>query len=182
LVLFNFLLLIKIIRFSIFLTKRSKANENELEQHQESSSTSRSLLKVEINKQLKELFSLQQKRVLISNEFEIGFKEYLLDAPNFNFNKLQTLCQQITNQMNAVSADVIKIRNLFSMDMFAIDRIYKLIEMLQDREQLKLKLVSWIFGNPFFQIILSLKTYSNHYTDIRFLYLRARALRKIVYY
>ena len=94
-----------------------------------------------MSKQLKEIFELQEERVHISNKFETSFREYLLDAPNFDLKKLQLICKTISDEMNVISAKIISIKNNFSNRVFNIKRLYDLVESLQLNEEAKFKLV-----------------------------------------
>jgi len=99
------------------------------------------LLKLELNKQLKEIFELQEERVHVSNKFETSFREYLLDAPNFDLKKLQLICKTISEEMNVISSKIISIKNCFSPQVYNIKRLYELVELLQTHEETKFKLV-----------------------------------------
>ena len=99
------------------------------------------MLKTELNKQLKEIFDLQEERVHISNTFETMFREYLLDAPKFDLKKLKLICKSISDEMNIISAKMIAIKNTFSNQVFNIKRLYDLVEKLQTCEETKFKLV-----------------------------------------
>jgi hypothetical protein len=99
------------------------------------------LLKLELNKQLKEIFDLQEERVHVSNKFETSFREYLLDAPNFDLKKLQLICKTISEEMNVISSKIISIKNCFSPQVYNIKRLYELVELLQTHEENKFKLV-----------------------------------------
>ena len=99
-----------------------------------------SLLKKELNEQLRQVFGLQQERVLLLNDFEIKFKEYLLDAPNFDFENLKKICKTTTDEMNRVSAEILAIKRNFSSDCFNIATLYNLVDRLQDYEATKFKL------------------------------------------
>ena len=99
------------------------------------------LLRAEISSQLKQLLSLQEQRVRILNEFEINFKEYLLDAPDFDHAKLKLICKRVSEDLNEVSRRVLAIKRLFSVDCFDVANLYGLVDKLQSQEQLKFKLV-----------------------------------------
>lgn len=99
------------------------------------------MLNEELKKNLKEIFSLQERRVHLSNEFETQFKEYLLDAPNFNLNKLKLICGQTSDQMNLISKRILEIKSDFSEQVFNAPGLFKLVERLQQNEQIKFKLV-----------------------------------------
>jgi hypothetical protein len=75
----------------------------------------------------------------LANEFETKFKEYLLDAPNFDLNKLQLMCKDVSNEMNIISKNILTIKN---DELMKDDKnIIGLIERLQSGEESKLKLV-----------------------------------------
>lgn len=99
------------------------------------------LLKIELKKNLKEIFDLQEQRVHLSNEFETRFKEYLLDAPHFDLNKLKDLCKEISERMNSISKQVLEIKLKFSPQVYNSNVLFKLVERLQNHEQIKFKLV-----------------------------------------
>ena len=109
------------------------------------------MLKQELNKQLKEIFELQEERVHVSNKFETNFREYLLDAPNFDLKKLQLICKSISDEMNGISAKIILIKNHFSPHVYNVKRLYDLVEALQAHEETKFKLVKlccfYLFAN-----------------------------------
>lgn len=100
------------------------------------------LLKEEVKKNLREVFDLQEQRVHIWNEFDLRFKEYTLDAPNFELRKLQLICKEIGEQLNSVSAQIIQIRERFSSDVYNVRSVHDLVERLQSNEQMKFQLVS----------------------------------------
>ena len=102
------------------------------------------LLKNEINQQLKHLLMLQEQRVLVLNEFELKFKEYLLDAPDFNFTILKTICKSASHELNSISTRIIEIKKYFDEDCFNIIAILNLIERLQEHEKNKFQLVFYI--------------------------------------
>lgn len=104
--------------------------------------TTGALFKEEVKKNLKEVFDLQEQRVHIWNEFDLRFKEYTLDAPNFELRKLQLICKEIGEQLNAVSAQIIQIREKFSNDVYNVRSVHDLLERLQSNEQMKFQLVS----------------------------------------
>ena len=108
------------------------------------------MLKQEINKQIKEIFDLQEQRVYLSNEFETSFKEYLLDAPNFDMNKLKQLCKDTSDKMNSISQKIIIIKNNFSSQVYDVKILYDLVEYLQSNEQTKFQLVKKTFEFSFF--------------------------------
>jgi hypothetical protein len=99
------------------------------------------LLKTEVSNQLKQLFAFQEQRVLLLNEFEIKFKEYLLDAPDFKHAKLAAICKQVSEDMNDVLMRILAIKKTFSPECFNMSGLYGLIEQLQTHEQNKFKLV-----------------------------------------
>lgn len=99
------------------------------------------LLKTELKNQLKQLFELQEERVLIWSEFDVKFKEYCLSAPQFDLNKLKLICKEISEKMNSISIRVVKIKNMFSSEVFNLENIYQLIARLQATEKIKLKTV-----------------------------------------
>ncbi len=99
------------------------------------------MLKAEINSQLKQLFSLQEQRVLLLNEFEVKFKEYLLDAPDFKHAKLAAICKQVSDDMNDVSMKILSIKRTFGPECFNLVNLFGLVEQLQSFEQNKFKLV-----------------------------------------
>ena len=103
----------------------------------EKTKTNSLLLKQEINKQIKEIFDLQEKRVYLLNEFDIKFKEYLLDAPKFQLDKLKLLCKTITDEMNLISSQILTIKSNFSNQVFDLKNLFNLVEKLQSNEQIK---------------------------------------------
>lgn len=108
-----------------------------------------SLFKAEQSKLIKEIFELQEQRVHIWNEFDLKFKEYTLDAPNFRLKRLQLICKEISDQLNSISTQMIAIREKFSKEVFNVHRLHELVERLQEHEQIKFQLV--ILKNfPFF--------------------------------
>jgi hypothetical protein len=108
------------------------------------------LLKTELKNQLKQLFELQEERVLIWSEFDVKFKEYCLSAPQFDLNKLKLICKEISEKMNSISIRIVKIKNMFSSEVFNLENIYQLIDRLQATEQIKLKTVVFYLINFFF--------------------------------
>ena len=99
------------------------------------------ILKEDLNKFLQQIFQLQEERVLYWNEFELQFKEYLLDAPNFDLEKLKLICKGIGNKMNDISSKILSIKSNFSNQEHGIKKINDLIEKLQTNEQMKFQLV-----------------------------------------
>lgn len=91
--------------------------------------------------QLKRLFALQEQRVHALGEFDIKFREYLLDAPEFDINKLKLMCKETSDEMNEISSAVLAIRQMFSSECFNSPLVYSLIDRLQTYEQTKFKLV-----------------------------------------
>ena len=90
------------------------------------------------------LFDLQEQRVFIFNEFDIKFKEYLLDAPKFNHEKLKLICKTISDQLNGVNVKILELKKRAEADQNEIKEcrvIAKQIERLQSNEELKFKLV-----------------------------------------
>jgi hypothetical protein len=109
------------------------------------------LLKTELKNQLKQLFELQEERVLIWSEFDVKFKEYCLSAPQFDLNKLKLICKEISEKMNSISIRIVKIKNMFSSEVFNLENIYQLIDRLQATEQIKFKtVVFYLIINFFF--------------------------------
>jgi hypothetical protein len=105
---------------------------------------------------LKQVLTLQEQRVLLLAEFEIKFKEYLLDAPNFNHEKLKALCKRVSEDMNEVSSRILAVKRTFSTECFNLPVLYGLIERLQSLEQHKFKLVQlFIFRFMFLKSVVS---------------------------
>ncbi|CAF0930855.1 unnamed protein product [Brachionus calyciflorus] len=98
-----------------------------------------SLLNEAIHKDIKRIFELHEKRVFVYNEFEIRFKEYLLDAPSFNSDKLQSICKEIGDQMNIISQEILGIKSNFSPQVYNQKKLFNLVEKIQDLEQNKFK-------------------------------------------
>lgn len=96
------------------------------------------------------LFALQEERVFIYNEFDIKFKEYLLDAPKFNHVRLKLICKTISDQLNEVNAKILKLKERAAAGQAEVKEcrlVAKQIEKLQANEEAKFKLVSdW--ANP----------------------------------
>lgn len=90
---------------------------------------------------IKSIFDLQEKRVHVWNEFDLKFKEYTLDAPDFELKKLQLICKEISDQLNAISTEIIALKETFSQDHSITKAIFKLVEKLQENEQVKFQLV-----------------------------------------
>ncbi len=99
------------------------------------------LLKSELRSQITNLFQLQEERVHVWSEFDVKFKEYCLTAPQFDLKKLQLICKQISDKMNAISLQVITIKNIFSGDVLDVKRVYGLVERLQLNEKAKFETV-----------------------------------------
>ncbi len=99
------------------------------------------LLKSELRSQITNLFQLQEERVHVWSEFDVKFKEYCLTAPQFDLKKLQLICKQISDKMNAISLQVITIKNIFSGDVLDVKRVYGLVERLQLNEKTKFETV-----------------------------------------
>ena len=91
------------------------------------------------------LFSLQEERVFIYNEFDIKFKEYLLDAPKFNHERLKLICKSVSEQLNEVNAKILKLKDRATAvaggGVKECRLIVKQIEKLQANEETKFKLV-----------------------------------------
>ncbi len=87
---------------------------------------------------------MQEERVHVWNDFDTSFKEYLLDAPNFNLKNLQVLCKRISETLNAISIKILAIKNNFSENVYNRKNIYDLIENLQANERIKFELVGKI--------------------------------------
>ena len=121
----------------LFKNKKSETNLNNELTDDEKTKTNSLLLKQEINKQIKEIFDLQEKRVYLLNEFDIKFKEYLLDAPKFQLDKLKLLCKTITDEMNLISSQILTIKSNFSNQVFDLKNLFNLVEKLQSNEQIK---------------------------------------------
>ena len=103
------------------------------------------MLKEEVSKQISEVFKLQEERVHIWNDFDTSFKEYLLDAPNFNFKTLQVLCKRISEALNEISMKILTIKNNFSENVYNRKNVYELIESLQTNERVKFELVGKLY-------------------------------------
>ena len=103
------------------------------------------LFKQEINQQIKEIFELQEKRVHTLNEFDIKYKEYLLDAPKFQLDKLKLLCKTTSDEMNLISSQILKIKSNFSSQVFDMKNLFNLVEKLQSNEQIKFQDVNVFF-------------------------------------
>ena len=103
------------------------------------------LLKTELKNQLAQTFELQQERVLVWSEFDVRFKEYCLGAPQFDLNKLKLICKEISDKMNSISIRIIKIKNMFSSEVFDVKNVYQLIDRLQTSEQIKFQTVYCFF-------------------------------------
>lgn len=102
------------------------------------------LLRAQIQASLKQVFDAQEDRVRLLNDFDQQFKIYLLDAPEFNLETLKTLCKTTSERMNEISARIIRVRDEFSPDCFGVQRIYELVNRLQENEQAKFKLVNFL--------------------------------------
>ena len=105
----------------------------------------KNLLKDELRKQVQQILKLQEERVHVWNEFDVKFKEYILDAPHFELKKLQSICRLISEQLNLISMQIIAIKNQFSNDVFDVKNLYDLVEKLQSNEQIKFQLVKFFF-------------------------------------
>ena len=103
------------------------------------------MLKEELSKQISEVFKLQEERVHIWNDFDTSFKEYLLDAPNFNLKSLQMLCKRVSEALNEISMKILAIKNNFSENVYNRKNVYDLIENLQTNERIKFELVGTLF-------------------------------------
>lgn len=104
------------------------------------------LLTDEISKELKQVFSLQEDRVRIYDDFDIKFKEYLLDAPDFNSTKLEVICKETADKMNSISQGIIKIKLKFSFQVYDVPDLFHLVDKLQGLEEEKFKIVSLIIS------------------------------------
>lgn len=102
----------------------------------------KNLLTGEIRKDLIQVFYLQEKRVRVYDDFDVKFKEFLLDAPDFNPTKLELICKETGNEMNCISREIIQIKLNFSPQVYNVPFLFNLVERLQDLEQLKFKTVS----------------------------------------
>lgn len=111
----------------------------------ENETSTKSLLKLELTRQIKAIFALQEERVLIGNDFDVQFKEYLLEAPNFELNKLQLICKAVSERMNKVTQSIMDIKVQFSDEMFAAHALHKLVEQLQTLEATKFKATLELF-------------------------------------
>ena len=90
---------------------------------------------------IKSIFDFQEQRVHVWNEFDLLFKEYTLDAPYFDLKKLQLICKDIGDELNSISSKIILIKEAFSQNRAITKDLHKLIEKLQENEQIKFKLV-----------------------------------------
>lgn len=102
----------------------------------------KNLLTDEIRKHLKQVFNLQEKRVRIYDDFDVRFKEYLLDAPDFNSARLESICRETAEEMNSISREIILIKSNFSPQVYNMPIVFNLVEKLQHFEQQKFKNVS----------------------------------------
>ena len=101
---------------------------------------------------IRRLFELQQQRVLTFNEFEIKFKEYLLDAPKFQLERLKLICKQIGDAFNEINRQIIEqVLNYLKETTAAAANdnasLIKLVESIQENEEVKFKLVMLIRKN-----------------------------------
>lgn len=108
------------------------------------STSEKSLFKTELRQLIKQVFELQEQRVHVWNEFDLKFKEYTLDAPNFRLKRLQLICKEISDQLNSISMQIIDIREKFSSEVFNVKKLYNLVADLQASEQIKFQLVTWV--------------------------------------
>ncbi len=106
------------------------------------STSEKSLFKAELRQLIKQVFELQEQRVHVWNEFDLKFKEYTLDAPNFRLKRLQLICKEISDQLNSISMQIIDIREKFSSEVFNVKKLYNLVADLQASEQIKFQLVT----------------------------------------
>ncbi len=120
-----------------------------MEKEIKNSPTDNNLFKEELKNNIKQVFELQEQRVYVWNEFDIRFKEYTLDAPNFRLRRLQLICKETSDQLNSISKQIIAIRDSFSSEVYNVKRLYNLVADLQESEQVKFKLVN-IFCSVFF--------------------------------
>lgn len=98
-------------------------------------------LEAQVKANIREVLDAQEDRVRLLHAFDTQFKTYLLDAPEFDFNALKTLCKSTSDRMNEISTRILAIRNQFAPDCFDLTRLYSLVDRLQDGEQRKFKLV-----------------------------------------
>ena len=105
------------------------------------------LLKSELQAQIIRIFQLQEDRVHVWSEFDVKFKAYCLTAPQFDLKKLQLICKQISDKMNAISLQVIAVKTIFSSEVLDAKRAYELVERLQLNEKAKFETVCFFFVN-----------------------------------
>lgn len=101
-------------------------------------------LDAQVKANIRAILDAQEDRVRLLHAFDTQFKTYLLDAPEFDFNALKTLCKSTSDRMNEISTRILAIRNQFAPDCFDLTRLYSLVDRLQDGEQKKFKLVLFL--------------------------------------
>lgn len=104
------------------------------------------MLTGEIRQELKQVFNFQEDRVRIYDDFDIKFKEYLLDAPDFNLTILETICKETADRMNSISQRIIEIKLKFSPQVYDVPLLFELVKKLQSLEKEKFKTVSLIIS------------------------------------
>ena len=109
-----------------------------------------SLLKAQLDKHLLDVLTLQEERVLAWREFDVSFKEYLLDAPAFDAAKLQRICRHAAQKMNSISERILGIKLKLSAEVYDATKLHAQVEELQSCAARKFQLV-----NPIITTVLS---------------------------